>query len=391
MTGPGRGPVRSGALRPRSRAPRRRSSVGPLVFVLLLIVVVAGGLLYLRPIVVDAFIDQAIERDTMMRQPMVRALVASRVGNAPDLSLDPAGEPRSFEVRRGETASAIGVRLQAEGFIREALAFTFVLYESGRERALQSGSYRISSAMTPREIAKAFERAPGDQSVLKIIEGWRLTEVATAVNKALPHISRDAFLAAAVVGQRRSPIFAGLDPSTPLEGYLFPDTYFVRPDITAAGVVDLLVGTFERRAGGLLRTAAIEHRTTVYDLIKIASIVEREARDRTESERVAGVYWNRIRIGMKLDADPTIQYALGDWRELSLADLRIESPYNTYRVAGLPPTPICNPGQRALEGAARPEAHEFFFFVAKGDRTGQHVFAKTLAEHEANRVRVGNR
>jgi UPF0755 protein len=94
---------------------------------------------------------------------------------------------------------------------------------------------------------------------------------------------------------------------------------------------------------------------------------------------------------MKLDADPTIQYAKGSWAELSLDDLKLGSPYNTYLNAGLPPTPICNPGQAALEGAAAPARHEFLFFVAKSDGTGGHAFAKTLQEHEANRVKYGNR
>ena len=388
---PARGPVRAGSHRQRLRAPRRRSSIGPLVFVIAVIALVAGGIVYARPIVVDAIIDQTVERDTLLAQPMFRALVAPRVGDEPDKARDPKGDLRSFEVKRGETASLIGARLEAEGFIKSALPFVYVLYDTGRESSLQSGTYRISSAMTPREIAKTFEKAPGDQVVLKLIEGWRLTEVAAAVNKAFPAITKEAFISASVVGGRKNPVLAGLDPKNSLEGFLFPETYFVRPDSTATQLVDLLLNTFEQRVGALLRTAANERKTTVYDLVKLASIVEREARDRSESEAVAGVYANRIRIGMKLDADPTIQYALGDWRELSLDDLKLESPYNTYRAAGLPPTPICNPGLRALEGAARPAAHEFLFFVAKGDASGQHVFARTLQEHEANRLKVGNR
>lgn len=388
---PARGPVRAGSYRPRRRAPERRSNVGPLLFVIVIIGLVAGGIFYARPIVVNAIVDQAVERDTLLRQPMIRALVAPRVGDDADKAVDPKGDLRSFEVMRGETASLIGARLESDGFVRSALAFIYVLYDSGRESSLQSGTYRISSAMTPREIAKTFEKAPGDQVVLKIIEGWRLTEVATAVNKAFPAISKEAFIAASVVGERKNPVLAGLEPTASLEGLLFPDTYFVRPNATAAQLVDLLLNTFEQRVGALLRTAANERKTTPYDLVKLASIVEREARDRGESAAVAGVYRNRLQLGMKLDADPTIQYALGEWRDLTLEDLKLESPYNTYRVAGLPPTPICNPGQRALEGAARPADHEFLYFVAKGDATGQHVFAKTLEEHEANRVKVGNR
>jgi UPF0755 protein len=155
--------------------------------------------------------------------------------------------------------------------------------------------------------------------------------------------------------------------------------------------VDVLLAQFEQRAGATLRTAAAARKMTIYDLVKLASIVEREARDRSESAAIAGVYQNRLDIGMKLDADPTIQYAKGNWGELSLDDLKLNSPYNTYLNAGLPPTPICAPGQSALEGAARPENHDYLYFVAKSDGTGGHAFAKTLEEHEANRVKFGNR
>ncbi|HEX4744482.1 MAG TPA: endolytic transglycosylase MltG [Candidatus Limnocylindria bacterium] len=388
---PARGPVRTGAYRPRRKPPKKRSSIGPLLFVIVVVGLVVGGVLFARPVVLNALIDQAIERDTLMRQPIVRALVAPRVGDKADRPLDTEGDLRTFEVKRGETAAEIGRRLAEEGFVRDALPFIFVLYDTGRETALQSGTYRISPSMTPREIARTFEKAPGDQVVLKIIEGWRLTEVATTVNKAFPSITREAFVAAAVVGERKNAVLAGLDPKTSLEGFLFPDTYFMRPDATAVQIVDLLLTTFEQRVGATLRTAANERKVPIYDIVRLASIVEREARDRSESAKVAGVYQNRLDIEMKLDADPTIQYALGDWDELSLEDLKIDSPYNTYRVAGLPPTPICNPGQKAIEGAARPEKHDFLFFVAKGDATGQHLFAKTLEEHEANRVKVGNR
>ncbi|MFN2521143.1 MAG: endolytic transglycosylase MltG [Candidatus Limnocylindria bacterium] len=344
-----------------------------------------------RPLVVDALVGIVADHDSLLRQPTVRALIAPRLGSDIDLAADLAGTPRTFVVDRGETAGRIASRLKEAGFIRSALAFEFVLYESGRESALQSGTYNISSALTPRDIARVFEKAPGEQSVLRIIEGWRLTEVAAAVNRSFPAITPQAFVAAAVVGERRNAVLAGLPPTASLEGYLFPDTYFFRPDTTAAQLVDSLLSTFEQRVGATLRTAAAERKTTVYDLVKLASLVEREAQDRSESPTIAGVYANRLRINMKLDADPTIQYALGDWRDLSLDDLKISSPYNTYQVAGLPPTPICNPGTAALEGAARPANVPYFYFVAKGDGTGQHAFATTLEEHEANRVKYGNR
>ena len=373
------------------RSPRSRSATGPFIFIVLVIALLIGGFVFGRPIAEDAIVAQVQAHDTLLRQDFIRTLVADRVGSEPDLAKDPKAETRSFVISRGETAGSIAQRLQGEGFIRSALAFSYVLYDTGREASLQSGTYTISAALTPRELARVFEKAPGEQTVLRIIEGWRLSETAAAVHKAFPSISAEDFTKAAVVGQRKNTVLAGLAPETSLEGFLFPDTYFFKPTATATGIIDALLDQFEQRAGQTLRQAAVDRKTTIYDIVKLASIVEREARDRQESATIAGVYNNRLEIGMKLDADPTVQYAIGEWREPTLADLEIDSPYNTYKVAGLPPTPICSPGQAALEGAAKPANVPYLYFVAKNDGTGDHAFAKTLEEHEANRIKYGNK
>jgi len=370
---------------------RRRSSLGPFAFLLFVAALVAGGWFVAKPAAEQAVVAYVAEHDTLLRQDIVRAFVADQVSAEIDLAKDTRADSRPFVIARGETAGQIAKRLEEEGVIRSALAFAFVLYETERENALQSGSYTVSPALTPRNIAKLFEKAPGEQIVLRIIDGWRLTEVATAVNKAFPSITKEAFTAAAVVGDRNNTVLAGMEPDAPLEGYLFPDTYFMRPDMTAPQIVGVLLDTFERKVGATLRAASAERKVAIYDIVKLASIVEREARDRAESATIAGVYNNRLEIGMKLDADPTIQYALGEWRELSLDDLKLDSPYNTYLYAQLPPTPIANPGAAALEGAARPAEHGYYYFVAKSDGTGGHAFSVTLEEHEANRVKYGNK
>jgi UPF0755 protein len=377
-----------------ARAPRparQRSAAGPFIFVLLIVGLLVGGFFLGRPIAEDAIVAQLQEHDTLLKQAFIRALVADRVDSEPDRAKDPNAESRTFVITRGETAGSIGQRLQEGGFIRSAFAFSYLLYDTGRETSLQSGTYTISAALTPRELARVFEKAPSEQAVLRIIEGWRLSQTAAAVNKAFPSISKDEFMKAAVVGQRQNTVLAGLPADTSLEGFLFPDTYFFKPTATATQIVDALLDQFELRVGQTLRQAAVVRKTTIYDIVKLGSIVEREARDRQESATIAGVYTNRLNIGMKLDADPTIQYALGEWRELTLADLELDSPYNTYRVGGLPPTPICSPGATALEGAAKPAQVPYFYFVAKNDGTGDHAFAKTLEEHEANRVKYGNK
>jgi UPF0755 protein len=377
------------------RAPRPtqrgRSATGPFVFVLLIVALIAGGFVFGRPIAEDAVVTQVQEHDTLLKQDFIRNLVADRVGTETDIAKDPHAESRAFVISRGETAGKIAQNLQDQGFIRSALAFLFVLYESGREMSLQSGTYTISPAFTPRELARVFEKAPSEQAVLRIIEGWRLSETAAAVHKAFPSIAVEEFMKMAVVGQRKNTVLTGLAAETSLEGFLFPDTYFFKPTATPTQIVDTLLDQFELRVGQTLRQAAVDRKTTIYDIVKLGSIVEREARDRKESATIAGVYTNRLDIGMKLDADPTVQYAVGEWREPTLQDLEIDSPYNTYKVAGLPPTPICSPGQAAIEGAAKPAHVPYFYFVAKNDGTGDHAFATTLAEHEANRVKYGNK
>jgi UPF0755 protein len=358
-----------------------------------LVVVVAAIALFSlgRPLVTDAIVQAADDHDTLLRQSAVRAMIAPTVAPLLDQPADVNAKTVEFTVRRGAIASQIAADLYAAGLIKSQLAFKYVLYESGTENALQTGTYKVSAALSPRDLAVLFQKAPGDQVALRIIEGWRLTEIAAAVNKVFPKIDPKDFAAAAVVGLRNNFVLSGLDPKAPLEGYLFPDTYFLRPDATADQIVGTLLDTFETKAGPVLRTASAERKVAISDIVKLASIVEREARDRKESPLIGGLYQHRLDIGMKLDADPTVQYAKGSWGELSLDDLKLDSPYNTYLKPGLPPTPICSPGLAALQAAAKPEQTDFLFFVAKGDGTGDHAFARTIEEQEANRIKYGNK
>ncbi|MBM4421516.1 MAG: endolytic transglycosylase MltG [Chloroflexi bacterium] len=380
---------------PQMAKPSRRGTGGAFAVVGVALAALLVLALAVPPLVSDAFVGDAIvafaaDKDVMLRQSSVRSLIALRLEPGSASPVDPNGASRPFVVRRGDTVGTVAAALEAQGLVRSRLAFTLAVYDSGTAEAIQAGTYTLAPSMTPAEIAKVVERAPGEQVTLRVIEGWRRTEIAAAVAKTFRNISADDFLKAAVVGQRKDDFLAGLAPTVPLEGFLFPDTYFFRPTATVTEVVDALVATFADRAGPAL--AAVKARgMSAYDLVKLASIVEREARDRSESAQIAGVYSNRLAIGMKLDADPTIQYAKGGWGELALADLRLESPYNSYLVAGLPPTPICSPGLAALQGSGSPAKHGFLFFVAKGDAQGSHAFATTLTEHEANRVRFGNR
>ncbi len=374
----------------RRPPPQRRSNSGPLAFTLLaigvIVFIVAAGPTFAG----DAVVALASDRDSLLRQAPIRSIVADRLGPAVMLPADPNAELRDFDVGKGESVSDVARRLEGEGIVRSRLALLIAMYEKGIADRLQAGPHRVGPAMTPAEVGETLvTKPPQDQVTLRIIEGWRLTEIAKEVSKVFPQISPEAFLRAAVVGTRSDPILKGLDPATPLEGVLFPDTYFFKPTASAEDVIVRLLGTFSEKAGPAFAGATVKG-LKPYEIVKLASIVEREARDWKESATIAGVYANRLALGMKLDADPTVQYAKGSWAVLLLPDLQVDSPYNTYKVAGLPPTPIASPGLAAIEAAARPQQHDFLYFVAKGDGSGDHLFAKTLEEQEANRVKVGN-
>jgi hypothetical protein len=222
----------------------------------LVVVVIAVALFFFgRPLATDAIVQAADDHDTLLRQSAIRAVIAPTVEPLLDVPADPNGKTVEFTVRRGANVSGIAADLLSAGLIKSALAFKFVLYETGTENALQTGTYKVSPALSPRDIATLFQRAPGDQVALRLIEGWRLTEVAAAVNKAFPAISVTDFTAAAVVGTRINFVLNGIDPKTSLEGFLFPDTYFLRPDATADQIVGILLDNFETKAGPALGTA----------------------------------------------------------------------------------------------------------------------------------------
>jgi UPF0755 protein len=368
------------------RVTRARSAgaLGPLVFVLGIVAMLVAGVVVAQPVLASTLTNLAEERPGLLKAAPVRDLVRSSLGDAAILPADATAPYRTFVVETGDTAGMVARRLATSGVVSRPIVFLVALYDTGREESMQAGTYRVSAAMAPADLAKLFQHAYGDQLVLRVGDGWRLSEIAAEVGKRFPKVKAEDFLKAAVTGAYTYDFLRGVNNGTPLEGFLYPDTYFFSPDVTADGIVRTLLDTFELRAGATVSSAAQQRKVKAFDIVTIASIVEREARDRKESATIASVYWNRIRLGMPLQADPTVQYALGQWRELTLADLKVDSPYNTYLNPGLPPTPIAAAGQAAIAGAAQPAQTDFLFFVAKCDGSGDHAFAKTLAEHEQN-------
>jgi UPF0755 protein len=226
--------------------------------------------------------------------------------------------------------------------------------------------------------------------VFVVREGWRREEIAAAAPAAGLPFSADEFLAA-TVSAAGLPLAADLPAGASLEGYLFPDTYRLSPEATAADLARAMVENFNRRVDESLRSGFSAHGLTLHQAVTLASVVEREAAVPDERPLIASVFLNRLAAGMLLEADPTIQFALGLqpdgawWKSpLSLEDLAVDSPYNTYRVSGLPPGPIAAPGLSSLQAVASPAETSYLYFRAMCDGSGRHSFAATFEGHLQN-------
>ena len=286
------------------------------------------------------------------------------------------------DIPPGTGPASIGRRLAGAGVIRDTLGFRFELARTGTGRRLQAGEYRFDRPMTVKEVVEKIAR--GDVYLLPITfrEGLTIREMAQLFeSKGLGQAA--AFVTAA---SGATPIH-GIDPvARDLEGYLFPDTYAMPRRATAAQLVARMVTAFEKVLTPKLRAEAAARGLSVRELVTLASIVEKETGKAAERPLVAAVYANRLKVGMGLQCDPTVIYALeraGRYDgNLTRENLQFDSPYNTYRYAGLPPGPIASPGQASLEAAAHPADVSYLYFVSRGD--GSHAFASTLDEHNHN-------
>jgi UPF0755 protein len=276
----------------------------------------------------------------------------------------------------------MGKRLTDAGVVPNAIAFRAAVWARKAGRHLQAGEYRFDRAATPMEVVDRIARGDVYLRTITFREGLTIRQMA-ALFEEKGFGPAEAFVAAASGPDR----IRALDPQAPdLEGYLFPNTYALPRRATAETLVDRMVAEFEKVFSTELRARATARGLSVRELVTLASIVEKETGASEERPLVAAVYTNRLRIGMALQCDPTVIYALdraGRYDgNLTRADLHFDSPYNTYRYAGLPPGPIASPGRASLAAAVAPADVPYLYFVSRND--GTHVFATTLDEHNRN-------
>ena len=292
--------------------------------------------------------------------------------------LHPQAEPVSFQIALGESPLSVAERLQAQALIRSAPAFSTFLIYSGLDTQIQAGGYTLSAANTALEIAYALKDPNPGEATLVVLEGWRLEEIGAALPTSGLGIPPEEFITAA--------------QSAAVEGKLFPGAYQLPRDTTLDDLIHILTLAFEQAITDEMRVAYAQQALDMQHAIILASIVEREAVVDDEMPLIASVFLNRLAIGMKLDADPTVQYAVGfntaqnTWwtNPISLDNLQFDSPYNTYIYPGLPPGPIANPGINALRAVAFPAQTPYYYFRATCDGSGRHLFAETFEEHIDN-------
>ena len=292
-----------------------------------------------------------------------------------------AGE-QFVTIEPGSGTRTIGRRLIQAGVVRDDPTFRAALWRTGRARTLQAGEFRFDRAMTPIEVIEKIARGDVYSRRITFPEGLNVREMA--------HIyEQQGFGTAAAFIEAASDPTAIRDidaAATDLEGYLFPETYAVKRDTPPATLVGVMVARFRQRYTPEMQQVAHALELSSRDAVTLASLVEKETAQPAERPIVAAVYLNRLRMGMAMQADPTVIYALqraGRYNgNLRRDDLSFDSPYNTYRYAGLPPGPIASPGFASLQAAVAPAKVDYLYFVSRND--GSHVFARTLAEHNEN-------
>ncbi len=260
-----------------------------------------------------------------------------------------------FTVNAGQGTRKVAASLQSAGAIKSAWAFDGFVYAN--HWYLQSGVYKITPQMSMINVAEMIHSGKVQEYLVTIPEGYRVTQIDDLLSQK-GIIVKGSFTKIAKVK----------------EGYLFPDTYRFPLNVTPIEIENAMTINFDKKTTDL----KIDNNTII-----LASIVEREARKDVDRPKIASVYLNRLKIGMKLDADPTIQYGKGSWAQISKSDYQnFQSSYNTYLVAGLPPTPICNPGIKSIEAVLAPAQTDYFYFFTTTD--GQTIYSKTYDEHLAN-------
>lgn len=293
-----------------------------------------------------------------------------------------------FTVGQNETVDQVAKNLEDQHLIQSATYFKVKMRLTNADANLKAGRYTLHQGMTVDQIIHALTTSEAVEVVqVRFQEGWRTEQYAERLQQLGLISSTDEFMNAIKNGNWNYSFLSSRPSTSSLEGFLFPNTYEFRAGGSVDDIINTLLQTFDQKVPPDLRAKADALGYNFYQVMTVASIVEREAAVPEERPIIASVYYNRLKAGMPLQADPTVQYAVGHtgdwWPDITQNDLNTDSPYNTYLHPGLP-GPICNPSLASIDAALNPAQTDYLYFVAKGDGSGTHAFAKTYAEHQEN-------
>ncbi|PKL72565.1 endolytic transglycosylase MltG [Candidatus Kuenenbacteria bacterium HGW-Kuenenbacteria-1] len=326
--------------------------------------------------------------------------------------------PKEFVIKKGEGVNEISQNLKDQKLIRSMWDFEVYIWQKKLGKKFQAGNYLLSSQMNIKKIVQILISGQiiPNQTTIKIIEGWNYKEIAKYLKNIFSTdkntdsliweefffteiydsswLKKYSFLADNPFLNENNRNFSKLIELRtlknypfaviPLEGYLFPDTYQIYKDASEYDIIKKMLDNFDKKLSSQMREDIKKQNKTIFEIITLASIIEKEVPNNNDRKIVAGIFYKRLKEGMRLESCATINYILGnDKKQLSFEDTRVESPYNTYLNKGLPSGPISNPGLSAINAAIYPQETDYLFFLSKP--TGETVFSKTLKEHNQNK------
>lgn len=297
----------------------------------------------------------------------------------------------SFSAEKGQGSTIISHKLRAAGLIKWDVAFQFYVFITNTSSKLQAGLYEFSKSMNISEITHKLYKGEIAKNKITIIEGWNLRDIAENLEKQGIATQEEFF---ALVGSPLNttagskdysadfPFLKDKSKNANLEGYLFPDTYEIRKGATLDELVAKILQNFDKKLTTDLKREIKKQNKDIYEIITVASLIEKEVKTMQDKQIVSGIIWKRLENNMALNIDATLTYILDkNSTKISIAETKTDSPYNTYKYRGLPLGPICNPGIESIQAALYPKYSDYFYYLSAPD--GKTIFSKTLEEHNA--------